>query len=112
MTPPETTAELLHKLSKELPSKRALLIDGVPNAVQVPPPLVVYCQVAPNSSPLTFTRPLLVMPSLPELPVSLARANPGVVGGVASTAIVAALLVAVLVLPARSVCLTWMLPVT
>ena len=32
MTPPETTAELLHKLSKELPSKRALLIDRYPNA--------------------------------------------------------------------------------
>ena len=53
-------------------------------ASQLMPPLMLYCQVAPASSPLTLTLPLLVMPS-PTTPLSTARLRPGAAGGVVST---------------------------
>ena len=50
---------------------------------------MLYCQVAPASSPvrLTLIVPLLVTPSLPEAPVSLAKAKLSAVGGVRSRVI-------------------------
>ncbi len=52
---------------------------------QVVPPLMLYCQVAPGSSPLTLTVPLLVMPSVADTPVSTASAAVGAMGGIVST---------------------------
>ncbi len=46
---------------------------------------MLYCHVAPGSSPLTFTVPLLVMPSLPDDPVSSASAAVGTAGAIVST---------------------------
>ena len=54
-------------------------------ALQLLPPLVLYCQVAPASMPVTLTVPILVMPSLALVPVSAARAKVGAAGGVVST---------------------------
>ena len=79
-------------------------------ALQVLPPLVLYCQVAPASTPETLTVPTLLMPSLALAPVSVARANVGAAVMV-STVMAAALLDGVTVtLLAASVCLTWMAP--
>ena len=47
------------------------------NVVQFVPPSVLYCRVAPDASPNTFTWPLLVMPSVDELPVSATSARVG-----------------------------------
>jgi len=52
-------------------------IDAAVPAAQVVPPSRLYCQVAPDSSPPTFTWPLRVMPSVVLLPVSDASANTG-----------------------------------
>ena len=53
-------------------------------ALQVVPPLVLYCQVAPASMPETLTVPTLVMPSL--APLSVARVKVGAAGAAVSTA--------------------------
>ena len=52
-------------------------------ASQLPPPLVLYCHVAPFSSPTTLSVPILVMPSVPITPVSF-RLSVGATGGVVS----------------------------
>ena len=75
-------------------------------ALKLAPLSVLNSQVAPASSPLTLTTPWLVMPSEPLLPLSLARAAVSAAGAVASTVSDAALLPAVLMLPAASVCTT------
>jgi len=72
--------------------------------VQLLPPSVMYCQVAPVSSPMMLTVPFVVMLSVADVPVSWARARLGAAGGVWSTLM--ARLVSLPVLPARSVCLT------
>jgi len=60
---------------------------------------------------LTVTVPLLVMLSLLNLPVSVVRAMVGAAGGVTSTMMSALFtLGVVVVLPARSVCLTLTVP--
>ena len=69
---------------------------------QVDPASKLYCQVAPASRPPTFIVASFVMPSAPELPVSAARARLGV-ATVMSVVIAAALLPALLRLPATSV---------
>ena len=75
--------------------------------LQLAPPLVLYCQVAPASMPETLTVPTLVMPSLLELPSAVARAKAGAAGAVVSKVMTAALLDGVaVVLLATSVCLT------
>ena len=51
--------------------------------VQLVPPLVLYCHVAPASSPATLTVPTLVMLSA-ATPLSLARVMVGAEGGVVS----------------------------
>jgi len=67
------------------------------------PPLVLYCQEAPVSNPLTSTWPLLVIWSLFELPVSLCKAS---VGAAATWSIVTVRpLERLLTLPATSVAL-------
>ena len=53
-------------------------------ALQLAPPLVLYCQVAPASMPVTLMVPTLVMPSLALMPLSIARAKLGAAGGVVS----------------------------
>ena len=55
-------------------------------ALQVLPPLVLYCQVAPASIPVTLMVPTLVMPSVALVPSSLARAKVGATGAAVSTA--------------------------
>ena len=64
------------------PSPVTVKLVPVP-VVQLVPPLVLYCQVAPVSRPETLTVPLLVMLSL-VLPLLVARASVGLVGGVLS----------------------------
>ena len=54
-------------------------------ALQVEPALVLYSQVAPVSSPLTFTVPIFVNPSVRLTPVSLASDSPGTEGATVST---------------------------
>jgi len=49
--------------------------------VQVVPPFVLNSQVAPGIRPETFTRPLLVMPSVLDEPVSCASAKRGTDNG-------------------------------
>ena len=60
--------------------------------LQLVPPLVLYCQVAPVSMPVTLTVPMLVMPSLAMVPLSVARAKVGAAGAVPSTVMAVALL--------------------
>jgi len=69
----------------------------------VVPPLVLYCQVAPVSKPVTVTVPALLMPSVLLAPVSLLRTTLGALGEALSMVKAAALLLAALVLPALSV---------
>ena len=69
------------------------------------PPLTEYCQDAFDSMPETVTTLLLVMLSLPLLPVSASRARLGVAGAMAST-ITCKLAEFAETLPATSVCLT------
>ena len=45
--------------------------------VQCAPPSVLYCQLATSLAKVTSTWPLLVMPSLPLLPVSASSVTPG-----------------------------------
>ena len=70
-------------------------------ATQLVPPLLLYCHVAPASKPLTLTVPLLVMRSVAELPLSLARATLG--AATAESSVKASALDARLTLPAASV---------
>ena len=67
-------------------------------AVQLVPPSVLYSQLAPNSSPVTFTCALLVILS-PAMPVSLASATVGAAAVVSNVAVNEAF---VLGLPAAS----------
>ena len=78
-------------------------------ACQMAPASVEYCQLAPASRPNTLTVPLLVMPSLLLLPVSAARAMLGAAGVLLSMVIAPSWALA-LVLPARSLWRTRMLP--
>ena len=71
---------------------------------QVEPLSRLYCQAAPATKPLTLILPLLVVPSLFELPVSTASAKVGVAIAVARSILKASL--APVVLPAASVALT------
>ena len=77
-------------------------------ASQLAPASVEYCQLAPASRPITLTVPLLVMPSLLLLPVSLARARAGATAAVSM--VTAASWPLALVLPARSLWRTKILP--
>ena len=52
--------------------------------LQLLPPLVLYCQLAPASMPETLTVPMLVMPSLALVPLSVASAKVGAAGAVMS----------------------------
>ena len=82
--------------------------------VQLDPELTEYCQVAFVSRSVMLTVRLLVIPSEFEEPVSLESAMDGADGAVVSP-VTAKLLVAALVLPARSVSLTlnwWVVPLT
>ncbi len=78
-------------------------------AIHVVPPLVLYCQAAPGSSPLKLTVPLLVIPSLADAPVSLTSATTGATGGVWST-VTAPSAAGAPVLPAASVWRTSIAP--
>ena len=49
------------------------------NAVQVLPPLRLYWRVEPGVSPVTFTAPELVIPSVELIPESLANFKVGTV---------------------------------
>ncbi len=72
---------------------------------QVVPPSVLYCQVAPVSRLPTVTTPLLVMPSVLLLPVSVMLSVP-MVGAVVSTVtavVILAIWVPVCTLPASSI---------
>ena len=64
--------------------------------------MVLYCQVAPTSTPVTFTVPMLVMPSLPLAPLSVASASAGAAGATVSR-VKPPTVLATLVLPAASV---------
>ena len=89
-----------------------LVVDAVCDALQVLPLLVLYCHVAPASTPLTVTLLLLVMLSVLLLPVSAAKAKAGVLG--AEVSIVQPLVLLLVVaetLPAKSVCRTCTAPV-
>ncbi|MCY1241718.1 hypothetical protein D9M72_546380 [compost metagenome] len=70
-------------------------------ATQVVPPSVLYSQVAPASMPVTLMVPSLVMPSVAEAPVSLAKAAPGAATAVSSVTASGVLLA--LTLPAASI---------
>ena len=65
------------------PSPASVKLAPLP-VVQFAPSSMLYCQVAPASSPLTFTVPLLVIWSLSELPLSVASDRPGALGAVVS----------------------------
>ncbi len=78
-------------------------------ATQVAPPSVLYCQVAPGSSPLTVTVPLLVIPSAGDRPVSTASIAAGASGKVVST-VTALSTDGVPTLPAASACRTSTVP--
>ena len=82
-----------------LPVSVRLLPEPV---IQLLPPLVLYCQLAPGSSPATLTTPLVVMPSLALEPVSLAKVGTGDAGAVVSRVTLSAA-DASLTLPAASV---------
>ena len=58
---------------------------GVKLEVQVVPPSIEYCTVAPVSTLLSASEPSLVILSVDELPVSWASATPGATGGVVSS---------------------------
>ena len=62
-----------------------VVVAAACEALQVEPLLVLYCHVAPASTPLTVTLLLLVMPSVLLLPVSLLKASVGAEGAVVST---------------------------
>jgi len=79
--------------------------------VQLAPLLVLYSQVAPVSMSVILIVPLLVMLSVANVPVSVCSARLGAVGAVASMVIgLVFWLGVVVVLPARSVCLTLIVP--
>ena len=73
--------------------------------VQVPPLLVLYCQVAPVSSPVMLIVPLLVMLSVVDAPLSAARARFGAVTEVSMVMVVLFCPGGLVVFPAGSVCL-------
>ncbi|MCY1241717.1 hypothetical protein D9M72_546370 [compost metagenome] len=88
------------------------MAEPVP-ATQVVPPSVLYSQVAPASMPVTLMVPSLVMPSVAESPVSLARTGVGLTGALTapeSMVICPRAVGAPAVLPARSVCCTRIWP--
>ena len=87
------------------------MVEAACAALQVLPLLVLYCHVAPASTPLTVMLALLVIPSVLLLPLSAVKAKPGALGGVASTVQLLVLLAAVETLPAVSVCRTCTAPV-
>ena len=73
---------------------------------QVVPPSVLYCQVAPDSTPETVTVfELLLFPLF-----AVGKFKPKAMGAVVSIVIAAVLAAAVLVLPAASVWRTLMAP--
>ena len=69
---------------------------------QVPPPLVLYCQLAPLSRPVTLTVPTLVMASVADKPVSVARSKVGAMGGAVSGGVDGALSLDTLLPAARA----------
>ena len=78
--------------------------------VQFAPLSVLYCQVALASMPVMLSIPLLVSPSVADVPVSACSAIPGAAGGVVSMVMAAGFWMGVVVFPAWSVCLIWMTP--
>ena len=64
------------------PSPLKVMLLPLP-VVQLVPPLVLYCQVAPASRPATLTEPMLVMLSV-AMPLLVARVIVGAAGGVVS----------------------------
>ena len=76
-------ASLWRTMTDLAPSPLSVKLLPLP-ATQLVPPLVLYCQVAPASRPLTLTLPLLVILSLAR-PLLLARLALGAMGGVVST---------------------------
>ena len=91
--------------------KLKLLVAAACDALQVLPLSVLYCQVAPASTPLTVTPVLLVKPSVLLLPVSAVKAKLGALGSVVSIVQLLVLLPTVDTLPAVSVCRTCTAPV-
>ena len=78
-----------------------LKLKLVPVPVCQAPPSTRYCHTAPDSIPVTLTVAILVMPSLVELPESVAKVNVNAATDVSS---VKDLVVKELTLPAVSVC--------
>ena len=60
--------------------KVKLVVAAACEALHVEPLSVLYCHVAPASTPLTVTLVPLVMPSVLLLPVSLVKATEGAAG--------------------------------
>ena len=65
------------------PSPTSVRLEPLP-VLQLVPPSVLYCQEAPDSMPLMLTRPLLVMASLADEPVSAESARVGALKAVVS----------------------------
>ena len=88
------------------------MVDDACAELQVLPLSVLYCHVAPASTPLTVTLLLVVMLSVLLLPVSAAKAKAGVLGAeVSMVQLLVLLLVVAETLPAKSVCRTCTAPV-
>ena len=60
------------------------MVAAACEALQVEPLSVLYCHVAPDSTPLTVTLVPLVMPSVLLSPVSLVKASVGAAGAAVS----------------------------
>ena len=73
--------------------------------VQVAPPSIEYCTVAPVSTPESVIAPLLVILSVDEAPVSLVSAMVGLPGATVSRVKVKAV-DGLEILPATSICRT------
>ena len=107
MLPAASVCLTCTELAAKLPGARLKLLP-LPVS-QVLPPLLLYCQVAPSSRPITVTVPAMLTPSLPLLPLSLASFGVGATGASRSMKN-EALLTALL--PQSSVCRTCTLPLS
>ena len=79
--------------------------------VQLAPLSALYSQMESFSMALTLIVTILVIPSVADAPESVCSAMTGAAGGVVSM-VMAALFWLVVVLPARSVCLTLTAPIS
>ena len=91
--------------------KLKVVVAAACDVLQVLPLLVLYCHVAPASTPLTVMLALLVTPSVLLLPLSAVKAKLGALGNVVSIVQLLVLLATVETLPAVSVCRTCTAPV-